>query len=122
MSAKNIILVIPSRLLRDMLTRALGKAENLVVVETISDPKLLPDAIKQRDIDWVVASSEGCQGVPDWIDEYANAHPSVCFIALTAKDSSVNIIWLNNHNEEIRDISLEELIRVLESGSKCQPA
>jgi len=120
MSAKNIILVFPSRLLRGLLERALGKAENIVVVGAISDPEVLPNTVWETDIDWVVISSEGCLGLPKWLDEFANSHPSVCIIALTAKGSSVNINWLNNSDEEIRDISLEELITLLEAGRKCQ--
>ena len=122
MSAKNIILVIPSRLLRGLLERALGKVENLVVVEAISDPEFLPDTVWETDIDWVVISSEGCLGLLKWFDEFANSHPSICIIALTAKGSSVNINWLNNSNEEIRDISLEELIILLKAGRKYQLA
>jgi len=121
MSTKNIILVIPSRLMRGLLKRALNKAENLVVVETISDPEFLPNTLWEKDIDWIIVSSEDCHGLPEWIDEFVNSHPTVCIIALTAKGTSVNINWLNNTDEEIRDISLEELLTLLEAGSKCQP-
>ena len=67
MSAKNIILVIPSRLLRGLLNRALGKAENLVVVETISHPEFLPNTVWETDIDWIILSSDDCHGLPEWI-------------------------------------------------------
>jgi len=122
MPIKKIILVIQSRLFREMLNRALGKVENLIIVQEISDPELLPEAIEQKNIDWVVIFSEQCHVIPDWVDEFISSHPTVCLIDLTVKGNRINLRWLNNPDEEIEDISLEELITLLETVSKCQPA
>ena len=122
MPIKKIILVIQSRLFREMLNRALGKVENLIIVQEISDPELLPEAIEQKNIDWVVIFSEQCHVIPDWVDEFISFYPTVCLIDLTVKGNRINLRWLNNPDEEIEDISLEELITLLETVSKCQPA
>jgi len=122
MSIKKIILVIQSRLFREMLNRALGKVENLIIVQEINSPELLPEAIEQTNIDWVVIYSEQCHVIPDWVDEFVSFHPTVCLIDLTMKGNRINLRLLNNPDEKIEDISLKELITLLEEGRKCQPA
>lgn len=115
MPVKKIVLAIHSKLLREMLIRVFGKARNLVVVQEITDPGLLPDAIEHSDIDIVIMSSKTDQGEPNWFDGFITIHPSVCIVNIAIDGSQVTFNWLNKPKDAVRDLSLEEFITILET-------
>ena len=98
-----------------MLIRVFGKVRNLVVVQEIPDPGLLPDAIEHSDIDCVIISSKTNQGKPNWVDGFINTHPSVCIVNMAIDGSQVNFNWLNKPKDAVRDLSLDEFITILET-------
>ena len=116
-----IVLANQSKLLREMLSRVLGKLEDFVVVQEIGNPSLLAEVLDQDNIDWVLFSSTHHVGKLEWIDDLIHSHPSVCFADIALDRSQVTFTWLNNPDTKVIDLSLEEFIAILEAGCLCQP-
>lgn len=115
MPEQRIILANGSRLLREMLNRILLKSEHLDVVQ-ITDHNNLPSAIEEHEAEWIIVSLPGDNSTPDWIETYMRQHPYVRFLTVSADGSLIKMKWLENHEEDISDLSLPELIHILEGN------
>jgi len=91
------------------------KDGQLQVVKEISDHHNLPSAIEKYDAEWVIVSLPNNQKVPAWVDEYMAEHPPVRFIAVSSDGSQVKIMWMESHEKNYDDLTLEDLIHILES-------
>ena len=105
MSQQRIILANGSRLVREMLNRALLRADHLKVVKEITDHRNLPSAIERYDAEWVIMSLPIDSKVPEWVDAYMIEHPPVRFIAVSSDGSQVKMRWLESHEEELDNLS-----------------
>jgi DNA-binding NarL/FixJ family response regulator len=114
MPAKRIILADGSRLLREMLHRVLYKADNLEVVQEVTNYRDLPSAIEQFDPEWVIMSLPSDHVIPDWVDHYIANRPSVRFLAVSTDGSKIKMKWLEPHEEDLGDLSLKDLLHILE--------
>jgi len=114
MSTKRIILANGSRLLREMLHRVLYKTDNLQVVLEVANYEDLPSAIEQFDPEWVIMSLPSDHVIPDWVDIYIANLPSVRFLAVSTDGSKIKMKWLEPHEEDLGDLSLKDLIHILE--------
>jgi DNA-binding NarL/FixJ family response regulator len=115
MHEQRIVLANGSRLLRDMLKRVLCKSEHLEVVQEVIDQRELPAVIDHTQPEWVILSLSYDNGVPAWVDGFIASHPSVRFMALAADGSRIKMKWLEVHEQELSGLSLNDLIRILES-------
>ena len=115
MSEQRIILVNGSRLLHEMLNRALFKSDHLRVVKEIASQYDLQDAVGQHEAEWMVISLPADSRFPKWIDAYLKKHPSMRIMAFAADGSGVRMKWLEKREKSISDLSLQDLIRILES-------
>ena len=120
MSEQRIILANGSRLLHEMLSRILFKTGNLRVVQEITNHEYLPNAIEKSDAEWVIISLPADSTMPNWVDDYIVDHPHVRFMAVAADGSWVKTKWLERHEEELDNLSLRDLIRIL--GGIMDPA
>ncbi len=116
MSDQRIILANGSRLLREMLNRILQKTDNIQVVQEVSDHRSLPMAIEKQDADWVLMSIPEGNPMPKWTHEYMLEHPSVRIMAVATDGSWIRMKWLESHEENLADLSLKDLIHILESN------
>jgi len=114
MFTKRIILADGSRLLREMLHRVLYKADNLEVVQEVTNYEDLPSAIEQFDPEWVIMSLPSDHIIPDWVDIYIANRPSIRFLAVSTDGSKIKMKWLEPHEEDLGDLSLKDLIHILE--------
>jgi len=115
MSEQRIILVNSSRLLHEMLNRALLKSDHLKVVKEITSQNDLPDGVEQHEAEWMVISLPPGTQFPKWIDSYLKKHPSMRVMAFASDGSGVRMKWLEKREESISDLSLQDLIHILES-------
>ena len=118
MSEQRIILINGSRLLHEMLNRALLKSDHLKVVKEIAGQYNLPDAVGQYEAEWMVISLPTDGRFPKWIDTYLKKHPSMRIMVFAADGSGVRMKWLEKRDESINDLSLQDLIHILESDRK----
>lgn len=118
MSDKRIILANSSRLLREMLSRVLLKRDHLEVVQEVDDHAKLPSAIEREDAEWVIMSLPLDTHIPDWAHTYLKSHPSTRIMAVSADGSAVKMKWLESHEEERTDLTLKDLIQILENNSE----
>lgn len=114
MTKQRIILANSSRLLREMLNRILRKTDSLKVVREVSDQKELPDAIQQDDAEWLIMSLPEDEKMPEWVDVYMMEHPSLHILTVSPDGGRVRLRWLESHEEDLVDPSLDDLILVLE--------
>ncbi|HKJ39993.1 MAG TPA: hypothetical protein VJ972_14550, partial [Anaerolineales bacterium] len=113
---QKIILANGSRLLREMLNRILLKIEHLKVVQEVTDHDKLPAVLEQQDADWVVMSLPADRQIPAWTDSFIKRHPLIKIIAFSSDGSWIKMKWLESHEEDISDLSLPELIHILENN------
>lgn len=120
MAEKRIILANSSRLVREMFNRILNKADNLEVVQEVTEHEKLPAGIEKSNAEWVIMSLPVDRGLPGWVDEYIVEHPQVHFMAVANDGSWVKTKWMEYHEEELENLSLKNLIHIL--GGIMEPA
>lgn len=113
-STKRVILADGARLLREMLHRAIDRADHLEVVQEVTDGSDLPQAIAMGEPHWVIISTPYHTHAHSWIDQY----PSVHFIFLSPHENHLRLKWQTSY-EEYADLSLNDFIRILEKDLQC---
>jgi hypothetical protein len=113
-SRKRVILANGSRLLREMLHRAIDKADHLEVVQEIPSWEELPSALKKFDPEWVIVTQPYSNQSHERIDSWMEAYPSVRFIFLSPNQNQIKMRWQASCEEEYLDLSLKEFIHILE--------
>ena len=114
MSIKRIVLANSSRLLLEAFQHALDKAERLEVVYEVMDDDQLPFAIQQFCPDWAIVSLPISDSVLDWIGGFVQNDASVRFIFLSPDNHSIKMSWQTPLEEDLSDVSLKQLIYLLE--------
>ncbi len=115
MPEQRIVLANGSRLLRDMLRRIMFKSDRLEVVREVTDQKELPTVIENTNPQWVIVSLSFDNVIPPWVDTFMVSHPSVRFMGFASDGSKVKMKWMEVHEQELDELSLNELIQILES-------
>jgi hypothetical protein len=113
-NTKRVILANGSRLIREMLHRALAKADQLEVVQEIPDWAGLPSALEQFDPSWVIVAQPYGDQPLYRIDSCMEEHPSVRFIFLSPNQNNIKMKWQSGQEEEFSDLSLREFIHILQ--------
>ena len=113
-STKRIILADGSRLVREMLHRALDKADRLEVVQELHEYGDLPSAIRRFDPAWVILSFSYNEKTHGWLDACMEDHPCVRFIFLSPSQNHIKMMWQTSYEEEYANLSLNEFIDILE--------
>ena len=114
MSTKRIILADGSRLLREMLNRAIAKANNLEVIHQVLNHEELPSAIEQFEPEWVIVPLAFDAETVAWSGNYLTSYPFVRFVFISPEDGRINLKWQETHEEELGNLSLNDLIEILE--------
>jgi DNA-binding NarL/FixJ family response regulator len=113
-STKRVILADGSRLVREMLHRVIDKAENLQVVDELSNYEGLHASIKTFDPEWVIVSQPYSNPVRHWLDGCMADHPAVGFVFLSASENNIKMKWQRSVEKEYSDLSLKEFLHILE--------
>jgi hypothetical protein len=116
MEARRIILAGESRLLMDMLRRAISKSPGLEVVGQIPDLASLPSAVERFGAQWVIMSLQPETSLPEVVSRLLAAHLSLLVLALAADGSQARLEWMEPHEEIFDQLSLDELVATLRSG------
>lgn len=115
MADQRIILANSSRLLREMLNRALLKSRNLKVVKEVVDRAALQVALEGQPAEWLIMSLPEDKQIPAWIDAFMKEHPLIRIMAFAADGSRIRMKWIESREQDLSGLSLKELIRLLES-------
>ena len=113
-STKRVILANGSQLLRQMLHRAIDKAEHLEVVQEIPSWEDLPASLLRFGPEWVIITQPYSIQSRMTIDAYMEDFPSVRFIFLSPGQNFIKMKWQTSCEEDYADLSLEEFIHILE--------
>lgn len=114
MYAQRVILVNASRLLGDMLCKVIDRSDHLEMVQEVSNDKILPRSVEQSQAEWMILSLTSGKTFPGWVDEYLANHPSIRCLAIFLDKNKVALKSLG-HEEELEDLSLQQLMHILES-------
>jgi protease I len=133
-----IILAIRTRLLREMLGRAVARSPFLEVVGTVGHDTDLLTAVKQNRVDWVFVSLQPDGTLPQEAQRLLVTQPSVSVIAVAPDGSqlilawtepcdsviakrrdgsAIRLHWTESHQKALSDLSLGELISVVRKGA-----
>lgn len=115
MPGQQIILANSSRLFRDMLKRIINGSSSLELLKEITDPTDIPAAIENAAPGWVIVSLRFDNTFPAWVDHYITDHPAVCIMAIASDGSKIKVKWLEHHEQELNELSLQDLLRILEN-------
>jgi hypothetical protein len=116
MEARRIILAGESRLLMEMLRRAISKSPGLEVVGQVADLASLPSAVERFGAQWVIMSVQPETSLPEVVSRLLAVHPSLLVLALAADGSQVRLEWMEPHEKIFGQLSLNELVATLRSG------
>jgi hypothetical protein len=114
---QRIILANVPRLLRDMLNRILLKTEHLKVVQEITEYDNLPTTLEQNEAEWVIMSLPADKQIPEWADSFMKRNPLIKIMALSSDGSWIKMKWLESREQDLTDLSLKELIHILEGNT-----
>jgi len=121
MYAQRIILVNGSRLLGDMLHNVICRADHLEMVQEVSRYEELPATIERTNAEWVIMSLPFDASFPSWVDDHLAEHPATRFLAIFIGSGKVRLKWLGSPDEELEDLSLNDLIHILEGHPQQLP-
>ena len=116
MEAHRVILANESRLLREMLERVINKVPDLEVVGHAADAARLQSLLKETDAQWVIVSLLPNNKIPAVANSLLAEHPSLRVLAIAVDGSQVKAKWVEPHEKDLGDLSLEELIAILEDS------
>ena len=119
MSTKRVILASGSRLLREMLHRAIDKEDQLEVVREIRRWEYLPTAIEQFHPVWVIIPESYGEPSQIHVDSCMEENPCVKFIFLSPTRNSVRMKWRASFEKEYPALSLAEFIHLLKKDLPC---
>lgn len=133
-----IILAVETRLLRELLKRAITRSPFLKVVEEVSEGADLSAKVKRKEAEWVFVSLRPDGELPETAEILLANQPSVSIIAVapdgsqvklgwtepcdcviaTAPDGSpIRLRWTESHQKVLTDLSFGELISVVRKGA-----
>ena len=115
-----IVLANESRLWREMLKRVIEKIPDLRIVGVVTDLAILASVVEQTSAGWVILSLTRDGKIPEMAESLLSVHPSVRILAVATDGSQVKMKWLEPHEDELDDWSLNEMIDVLR-GSTPSP-
>jgi hypothetical protein len=115
MQTQRILLIEDSRLLGEMLGTVIHKDEHLQTVRKVDGREDLPSAIEKFEADWLVMTLPLDSAIPAWVDSFMEEHPAMRFMAVFAGSGKIKMKWIESHEQEVDDVSLPDLLRILES-------
>lgn len=111
---QRIILINGSRLLGDMLHNVICKAGHLEIVQEVNWYEDLPAAIASTEAEWALISLQFDTSLPSWVDDHIATHPYMRFLAIFIGSGKVKLKSLSSLEEQLEDMSLDDLIHILE--------
>lgn len=133
-----VIMAVETRLLRQLLSRAIVRSPHLQVVATVDSSTNLASVVEQTDAEWVIISLLPDGQLPGRAWALLSAQPSVSvlavmpdgsrvkmgwtepyekMVAVAADGSPVKLRWTEIHEMFLNDLSLDELITILRKGT-----
>lgn len=113
MSTKRIILANSSRLVRDMLKKAINKTPGLELVSNIENLADFPNVLRQVEADWAIVLLPPDERVPELVAKAINEHQSMRFLLMGVDGSHARMMWNEPHEVALDKKNLQELLRLL---------
>ena len=109
-----IILTNGSRLLHDMLKRAIDKRDRIEIVAEVEDFDAFPQVASEVDADWVYLLLPPGEEVPDLIEESVNESISMDLLVMSTDGSKVCIRQRGQDECDLEADEMEQIFVLLE--------
>lgn len=118
MKIQRVILANGSRLISEMLNRALKKNHSLQIIAHVSGLKQAAQVMAKQTVNWVILTA------PQHTEEYKlilekmiKQNPKTRFLEINADGSQVSARWMAAQKEQWYNISLQQLNIILQSSN-----
>jgi hypothetical protein len=114
MQARRAILVNGSRLMRELVKRAIEKRAGFKVVKELSEIQELSSDIKDTNAEWAFLIFTSTQEIPDNQKiELLLENPALQTFVLRVGDEHIDLEWLAHEHKDITGMTLDELTHLL---------
>ncbi len=113
MQARGIILANETRLMREMLRRAIGKAPGLCVAGEAVDPAQLPAMVEETGAQWVVTTLRADGRLPEAVEALSRGRPSLRVLAVSSDGGRAVVRGAGREDRVLVNLSLTDLIAIL---------
>jgi hypothetical protein len=113
MQSQRAILVVESRLMRELVRRVIEKKVGFEVIRELADVQELPSAIIDTGAEWVFVILLPNREIPESLKIELLKHPTLRMIGLWIDGSHVRMDWLVHEQKNLTGETLEELTRLL---------
>lgn len=110
---KNILIADHSRLMREILTKAISTDENIQIIKTVENYEHLSELVKKQDIDWIIITSSVDEQLPVEVKELLIDHPEIGVLAVSPDGSHICLKWFTVHERDLDGLSLDEVTQIL---------
>ncbi len=111
--ATRIVLANEPRLFREMLHRAINRAQGLEVVDEATHPANLKGIIAQGRVQCVVIPLEEGKEMADAVVSLLDSYRPACILAVSADGHRAKMHWLELHEEDLQGMTLDRLIEII---------
>lgn len=113
MESQRIILANVPRFLNEVLRRALSHATDLSIVGEVNDWSELSAAISRTGAHWIIVSQPPGAPMAQAVDALLATHPGIRALNVASDGGHLTLRWLEPHERDLDEFSLEELIALL---------
>lgn len=109
-----IILTNGSRLLHDMLKRAIDKRDRIEIVAEVEDVETFPQVASDVDADWVYLLLPPDEEIPSLVEETVNESTSMDLLVMSTDGSKVCIRQRGQAECDLKADEMEQIFALLE--------
>lgn len=111
---QKIIVADKNRLLREMLTKAISRNQNLSIVNILDSHDQLYEIAKKKQTDWVILTLPNDQDdLPLEVKEILVNFPDVGVLVVSPDGRQIRVKWLEVHEQILDGIDFDDLIKLL---------
>lgn len=122
MTSNQVILAGGSRFVQDLLKRVIQKTPDLHVADQVTNIQQLPQAVQETQSAWIILSRPWHNDIPSVVDRILANYPSIRVLTVTPDGSRIKMRWVEAHEEELFNLTLDDLIAVLRSDTAQAPS
>ena len=114
MQSQRAILVNDSRLLRELVKRAIEKNVGFEITRELVDIQELPSVVTETKAEWVFVILSSAEEIPEHLKvELFLKHPTLKIAGFWMDEGRVRVDWLTRVQKELTGITVDELIGFL---------
>jgi len=119
MPVTKIVLVNGSKLIRETLKRAVGRTDGLEVVREFDSIEAFQNVpLEKGTFDWIILALPPDKNLKQRTETLLEGHLSAKVLVIVQDGQQIQMSWLEERKKIVEDISLPDLISILQSHEK----